>query len=126
MKRFILNVGLDIDGTRALTAQVALQMIHANGFIVHQHAVHESDTEATLVAVVSPSPIDFAHATPKGIRNAFFLIAKDLRQDCIAVHFPLFGDGQQGVLIGPKPWGEFNPSYFLQINGTRLGVTATA
>ncbi len=125
--RLILNIGLDVNGTRAISEHVALEMVKANGFIVHKHATHESDTEATLVALVQTSPIDFAHAGPKEIRAALHCIAKDLQQDCIAVHVPLVGDGLVGAVVGPKPWGAFDPSLFLQLNGTRLApAKATA
>ena len=117
--RLILNVGLDVAGTRTLQAHVALEVIKANGFIVHKHAVHQSDTEATLVAVVQPDPLGI-FSDAGSVRDALHCIAIDLRQDCIAVHKPLTGNGREGVLIGPKPWGAFDPSLFLQLNGQRL------
>lgn len=125
--RFIINIGLDVEGTTTLQSDVALQIVKANGFIVHAHAVHQSDTEATLVAVVQPDPLG-VFSDGGSVYDAFWCIAVDLRQDCIAVHTPLKGDGMHGTLIGPKSasWGRFDPSCFLQMNGTRLGAPVTA
>lgn len=117
--RAILNIGLDVAGTRALHEKVAIEIVKANGFLVHQHAVHESDTEATLVAVVSLDPLLQAQGAP-GIRPSLHRIAIDLQQDCIAVHVPLVGDGLVGALVGPTPWGAFDPGLFLLMNGSRL------
>lgn len=126
--RLILNIGLDVNGTRAIAAHVALEVIKANGFLVLRHAVHESDTEATLVAVVQPDPLTILREAG-GLHFACHCIASDLQQDCIAVHRPMHGDGLQGALAGPRAakWGRFDPTCFLQINGERLApVTAEA
>lgn len=114
MQSLTLNIGLMVSTTQTLAADVARQIVHANGLLVRSHAVHQSDSEQTLVADVILDPLAGA-----SWRAALSGIATDLRQDCIAAWNPA---RQSGALIGPKAaaWGPFNPAYFLTLDGSRL------
>lgn len=109
----ILNIGLDsVNGNVGIGT--ALRQLHNGGFVTLDYAVHYSDTERTLVARCETGGMV---ETP--VRH----LATVLGQDCIAVWLPLF---QRGELYGPRAaaWGEFNPEFFLQLDGTRLSETA--
>ena len=108
--KLILNIGLDVQATRQIAAHVALEIVKANGFIVHSSKVIESDTEPTLVVEVSGYG---------SLRKALETISTDLHQDCIAVWVP---ESAVGRLVGPRAdkWGAFNPEFFIMPDGRRL------
>lgn len=118
MHPLIVNIGLAVGQTDAITATVAREILVANGFLIVRSAVHQSDTESTLVAKVLPT-----HPTAKHCSAALTETSNDLRQDCIAVWSPTL---RVGHLFGDKAaaWGPFNPDFFLLLDGTRLGVKA--
>lgn len=112
--KFILNIGLNVEATTSIAADVARQIVVANDFLVTTWTVLQSDTEPTLVCEVMPLTTD------RGIvLQHLYQIAEDLEQDCIAVYSPTTG---KGVLIGPdaKAWGKFNPAFFFNLDGKRL------
>jgi hypothetical protein len=117
--RFILNIGLNVGATTALSAHVARQILAANDLLpVNDGVVHTSDTEPTLVIEVLPQS-----RSPFLVLQALKATAADLQQDCIAVYRPKTGGGS---LVGPKAaeWGPFNPEFFILPNGTRLSGPA--
>lgn len=109
----LLNIGTARKGRPNLLPQrIVTELDHA-GFAVQAHTIHKSDTEPTLVALVK---------APKfAVDERIHSISAELGQECIAVYDTLSGKGR---LIGPKAeaWGEFNPEFFLLINGDRLGT----
>lgn len=118
--RFILNIGLDVQATRTLAADVALQVVRASDFITTKWMTVVSDTEPTLVVEV-----DYLGTHALLCWQALHQIAVDLHQDCIAVHRPLTGGG---ALVGPgrEKWGPFNPEFFILPDGTRLSAKTAA
>lgn len=124
MPRFILNIGLDVKATCTIAEHVALEIVKANGFIVYAHKVHQSDTEPTLVVDCTRDPFTADNfASGQDNRQALYQIAVDLDQDCIAAYVPAAPtDPRARGLFGPRAaaWGEFNPAYFILIDGTRL------
>ena len=109
-----LNIGLAVDGTEALTAHVAREILAANGILRRDDGVvHTSDTEKTLVVVDV--------ALKSGLAADLAQTAVDLRQDCIACCWQ-DAHGYRGQLFGPKAaaWGPFNPAFFLLADGSRL------
>lgn len=117
--KLIVNVGLEVQATRMLSAHVAREILVANGFTIGKTRVIESDTEPTLVAELVNVPLG------AGPGIALYQTACDLQQDCIAVYAPHTG---KGGLIGPnhKAWGEFNPHFFFGLDGKRLTQEVTA
>lgn len=118
--KFIVNIGLDVEATSGIAAQVAREIIVANNLFVEKTRVVQSDTEPTLVAeVVYPG-----HSAMLCIQ-CLTAIANDLKQDCIAVYRPETG---MGALVGPRAakWGKFNPELFFMLNGKRLSSTHAA
>lgn len=75
---------------------------------VREWAVHSSDTEPTLVAVVEVCDKKMLAET----------MADILCQDCVAIYEQKVG----GFLYGEYAyvWGKFNPKYFIRIDGSRL------
>lgn len=120
--KLILNIGLAVGTTSSIAASVALEIVKANGLIVHRHKVLQSDTEQTLVCEVSADPLSPVHRRPTAVFSA---IAEDLQQDCIAVYSEPI---KTGVLVGPRAsaWGPFNPEFFFQLDGTRLAQPTPA
>lgn len=112
--KFILNIGLNVDATTSIAAEVARQIVVANDFLVTTWSVAQSDTEPTLVCEVMPMKTDL-----RQVAMDVCQIAVDLRQDCVAVYVPLTG---KGVLMGPgaKRWGPFDPTRFINLDGQRL------
>ena len=103
-----LNVGLAspsglIPVERALAA---LRVVA--GWSPRRWALAQSDTEPTLIA----------EGPTLGASQAY-AVADALKQDAIAVW-----DGREGDLIGPAAaaWGEFDPSFFLTLDGSRLAA----
>lgn len=116
MQQFILNIGLDSQATGAIAAHVAEQIVAANNFRIVRTAVHQSDTEQTLVAEIQCFDMPFL------AWQQFVQIARDLRQDCIAIYNPATGTGALAGLRA-QAWGEFNPEFFLLLDGSRLSST---
>lgn len=117
-RKLILNVGLNIGGTTAISAAVAKEILIANGFVLGNEALVESDTEPALVIEAWP-----VHALTS-VGNSLHQSAQDLQQDCIAAYNPATN---KGVLIGPRAaaWGTFNPEFFFNLDGQRLSATVT-
>jgi len=120
-KTLTLNVGMDIESTEALSAQVIREILAANGLLLGRQSVVQSDTEKTLVVEVTPGPEITSAAR---MHAALFLSAQDLRQDCIAVWSE---QTRSGGLVGPRAskWGAFNPEFFFTLDGRRLSATVT-
>lgn len=118
--KFIVNIGLDIAATSTISADVARQIVVANDFLIGDWKVLQSDTEPTLVAEVTS-----LCQSPLMVLANLHSIATDLKQDCIAVYRK---ETKGGALIGPnaKAWGSFSPAYFFNLDGSRLGQTASA
>ena len=110
---FIFNIGLDVNATETVAAHVALQIVGANDFRVVKHAVVQSDTEPTLVVEVE------CYDFPALAWMKMGQIARDLRQDCIAIYNP---SKRVGALAGDRAakWGPFNAEFFFLLDGTRL------
>ena len=66
-----------------------------------------------------PAVPDTRHPLASGDYGALYRVAQRLQQDCIAVYDETL---QRGQLVGPRAsaWGTFNPSFFLNLDGTRL------
>lgn len=106
-----LNIGLAVNDGSAITADAAIAAIEAEGGQVVKHAVHQSNTEQTLVAQLA-APLTPAQADRVSVA---------LKQDAIVQH-----DGKNGALYGPEAakWGEFNPDFFLTLSGETLSATS--
>ena len=108
----ILNIGLAPKPLFDLSERNVLQVLRRNGLTPTDWAPVVSSTEPALVV----------HAT---LYRGFELhaclnrCATALGQDCIAVFDDALGVGQ---LIGPRStlWGEFNPEFFLMLDGVLL------
>lgn len=104
----LLNIGLHTNTGKVLdltTVNAALQRARVR---VCKARIHQSPTEPTLVAELrDPPPI-----------GTLFVLAEILLQDCIA-----YWDGERGHLIGPAPWGDFNPEFFMMLSGASLADT---
>jgi len=110
---FTINVGLEraTKGAPAWQPAIAVLALRRNGITPRAWTVHQSDTEATLVARCELAPFHNDAAAQ------VTCLCDDLDQDCIAV----LGEDGRGELVGPRPWGEFNPAFFLTLEGRRLG-----
>ena len=109
-----LNIGLAREGNSNIGVGTALRDLNRLGFSILRHAGHTSDTEQTLV-------VDVVHrGSAQMVGNNLFRLSQLLGQDCIAVVNEDTGDR---TLIGPRAdtWLPFNPAYFLNLDGTRLG-----
>lgn len=109
-----LNIGLAREGNSNIGVGTALRDLNSLGFSILRHAGHTSDTEQTLV-------VDVVHrGSAQMVGNNLFHLSQLLGQDCIAVVNEDTGDR---TLIGPRAdkWLPFNPAYFLNLDGTRLG-----
>jgi hypothetical protein len=106
----LVNIGLDTNDGKGITASRAITMLMAQGVEVLEHAEHTSSTEPTLVAKLS-RPLTAAQATA---------VSAALDQEAIAQ----YTDGA-GKLYGPaaSKWGDFNPEFFMTLDGKRLGDT---
>ena len=108
----ILNIGLASEAYGAIPAWQALQTLKLLG-ITHGEpaAIRRSSTEPTL-AVEVPDTVQ---------QGTLWKLSLLLGQDCVATW-----DGKAGALIGPNAlaWGEFNPEFFLMLDGQALGVPA--
>jgi hypothetical protein len=102
-----VNIGLDSREGRLAAAAVEAVLRVVGGATILRAAVRQSDSEPTYVAELS-RPLNLAAA---------YEVARQLGQDAIAIW-----DGRQGDLIGPAAdaWGEFNPAFFVNLDGSRL------
>lgn len=106
-----VNIGLDIPGGGKVAPEEAVAALRKIGVEVTESAVHQSDTEQTLVAHLDRA------LTPEEA-NA---VSVALKQEAIAqMH-----EGE-GELHGPKAadWRPFNPAYFLTMKGERAAELA--
>ena len=109
-----VNIGLAVNGCPPLSPDHALAVLRTVGGVAPlRAAVRQSDTEPTLV-VETRSPL---HA------SAAFEVARRLRQDAIAQW-----DGREGFLYGPAAaaWGDFDPAFFVTLDGSRLSQPLAA
>ena len=114
MKTLILNIGLARKGLGNIGTAYTRGALRFSGLRIVQNAVHQSNTEATMVAEIA----EHSHWKP-----LVFGLAVATEQDCIAVYDPATGHGE---LVGPRAeaWGDFNPEYFVLMDGTRLAQTS--
>lgn len=109
MPLFLINVGHNcpVTGSEFPAAHVAQVLTDAGWYPL---AVHQSDSEATTVAIIGTGH-SIAYLAARRVCEA-------LRQDCVAMYNPRNGKGE---LIGHKAsaWGEFHPEYFLLANGSK-------
>lgn len=133
LHRYLLNVGLvesrTIGAGANLSAHGALTIVRElvdslwdGSAAVVAHAVHESDSEPTLIVEIR---------TPRPAIGRMGMLAEilasRLRQEAIAVATLLpSGAVGYGYLFGPMAakWGAFNPAYFLLLNGKRAAEPA--
>lgn len=110
---FILNIGLKTNTEETLNATHALNVVEAAGFKVKAQSLEFSSTELTLVVMCI--------GTVGENRTRIDNLCKVLKQDCVAA-YDMYR--RVGELIGPKAaeWGEFNPAFFLLLDGTTLDV----
>lgn len=98
-----LNIGLAIPGSSCIlpVSEVLAVLSRLDDITVVSYGVSQSNTELTCIVRVLG---DFGP-------NEGWLVAKCLRQECIAVRYK---DGL-GALYGPQAakWGEFNPAFFI-------------
>lgn len=112
----ILNIGLARQGRSNIGAGTVLREIPSCGFVLLDHSLRHSNTELTVVANVLLAG-DLQRATKQ--------LALMTGQGCIAVWDT---ETQAGQLIGPKAseWGDFNPEFFLLLDGTPLAESLAA
>lgn len=113
--KYTLNIGLARKGSSYLDVVEVIRALQDAQLYIGAYALVQSGTEPTVVVEVDgPAPA------------AGYVLAQRLGQDCIAVWHP---DTEVGRLIGPHAaaWGEFNPEFFLLLDGSILSTTvATA
>ncbi len=101
-----LNIGLAVNGGEELSPREVLHALHDYTISIGAK-VWVSDTERTLVVRTNaPIPADKLHD-----------LAVTLRQEAIAQRYA----NGTGILAGPNAaaWGDFNPAFFILINGER-------
>lgn len=104
----ILNIGLAREGKDDLTFTEVYKAINTCNISHLRFERVQSDTEETLVVnALIYSDFDVARLSAR------------LEQDCIAIWDLAH---QEGRLAGPNAakWGDFNPEFFLLLNGSRL------
>jgi hypothetical protein len=108
----ILNIGLAPKPFIDLSPGHVLTVCRHNGLDTGYRGVYESSTEPALVMSATLPRGYELHACINQIANA-------LGQDCIAVYDT---DTDVGQLIGPRAaaWGDFNPEFFLMLDGAPL------
>lgn len=133
LNRYILNIGLvesrtigtganlSAHGALTITREIVEALWDGSAAVV-AHAVHDSDSEPTLVVEIR---------TPRPAIGRMGMLAEilasRLRQEAIAVAALLpSGAVGYGYLFGPMAakWGAFDPSYFLLLNGKRAADPA--
>ena len=105
----IVNIGLKIETGGEITADEARAALNTLGTPALQSAVHQSETELTLVAVL-PRALTSDEANK---------LAVDLKQQAIVQVV-----NGRGELYGPMAaeWGPFNPDLFYLLDGRKLSV----
>jgi len=115
--QLLVNIGLNIGTTKnALTPTRALaELIGWTKCRLIDCAVHNSNTEPTLVARVVVSDLS---------RFRLFLAAASdaCNQDAVVALYESGPDAGTGFLAGPRAeaWSPFNPAYFLTLDGKTL------
>jgi hypothetical protein len=115
----ILNIGLAQGTNGNIGFGTALRELSQAGFSISEYRLLHSDTEPTVVARTTFN-------SARGLlHTAAFCVSVLLDQDCVAIYLPATNEGH---LVGPRAstWGEFNPEYFIQLDGTRLAAPALA
>jgi hypothetical protein len=114
LTNLLLNIGLARGDGGNISVGTVLREVYQAGKLV-TYAAHHSDTEQTVIAFVSIEG-DY----PAKINHLCVLWG----QDCIAAYNPVT---KAGELIGPKAaeWGEFNPEFFVLLDGSRLIAART-
>jgi hypothetical protein len=115
--QFILNIGLKIARTgRENTVSQTVQALERAGFAIEAIAVHQSNTERTVVAQVSIPP-----SLPVADWPSVYGVSCQLGQEAIGVWSPAIG---AGALVGPdcESWGDFNPAFFIMPGGNTLSA----
>lgn len=126
MNHVLLNIGLHVAGKNPLSVVEALAALRAERISVFAYDTHLSDSEPTLVAIVTlPAAPDSRHGAAEGDLTAVHRVAEALRQEAIAVFDP---KASEGVLVGPNAaaWGAFKPEFFITLGGRRLSGTKGA
>ena len=115
MRTYLVNIGLALPTGGAITADKACEALTAAGFAFCSSTVVASQTEQTLVALVTFN----TKARGRDTYGAFFRVAEQCGRECIAVYSVM---AERGALIGPKAatWGAFDPEYFYLANGDTL------
>jgi hypothetical protein len=116
---YILNIGLARnDGAPNNTVAQVLQGMQYTGLVYCTGQLLQSDTEPTLV-------VEVENTSGEDVSYTVGQLAEMLGQDCIAVCELPAGPGC-GLLAGPNAdaWGEFNPEFFLLLDGSRLSSKA--
>lgn len=110
-----VNVGLSTNDGGTVSVTQAIAALQRRGFVVVAQRVvcarHAKGSEDTLVArLLLPKQ-------PGTALTRLYFVAKDLRQDAIAV---MWSDAA-GILVGPRAseWGSFDPYYFHRFNELR-------
>lgn len=114
MREFVLNIGLKTSPHMTkggemedLKVRDVLAVLPVFNLDFDMAKIAQSETEKTLIlkGVSNAEYIDFEKSV-KGLSDT-------LKQDCIAVYFPL---SDSGVLIGSNSddWGIFDKRYFIQ------------
>ena len=108
--RLIINLGLVSKG-KPLDPAATLASLKGMVRRVDAHAVHTSDSEATLVAEVR---LDVAAPQAR-----LYSLAEAFGQEAVAAYNPAT---KVGYMCGPEAakWGPFNPSFFVLLDGSRL------
>lgn len=107
----LLNIGLNTPSGDPV-ASLGMERIYEAGKLLETFrksvALHVSDTEETLVVECD----DF------DLVDEMIELCRLLDQDCIALHDTETG---KGFLVGPRAheWGEFDPTKFLLLDGSR-------
>jgi hypothetical protein len=110
----LINIGLACHNGGKVNPEHALAVLRTVGGVSPlRSAVRVSDTEPTLVVEARGAPT----------ATAAYEVSKRLHQDAIAVF-----DGREGHLYGPNAaaWGDFNPAFFVNLDGSRLAQPLAA
>lgn len=107
--QLILNIGLKSEELGDIPAEKAFRVVEGMFGQVFGSRIVQSDTEPTLVVDIESA------GNMAGVSH----VAASLGQDCVAAYAPGL---KTGMLLGPRAdkWGEFNPEFFLMIDGRRL------
>ncbi len=104
----LLNIGLARAGKKDLNSIQVMDFLEdITDNTISDFSVQQSSTEKTLVVCLPTAKV------PDAFLHALSIV---LGQDCIAA----LDGGKTGRLCGPKPWGNFDPSQFLDLKGGSL------